>query len=610
MRNAWLVAGAAVMASGIPFFGTVAEAGTAQGSPPPTAETMHARYPDQNPGANPDNPASYPFLPPGQVVPHLAGRTANPQPVGEDLALNRPYTISAQIPDSYWHNMEQSNYPDQGQLTNGKMASLNFKDPQWVGLSRQYVHDITVDLGQVENIKGCSLDFLQDLGAGIVFPDSVTYYVSQDGKNWAPVGAVPSSQGAGDFTPQTQAFERSGINVNARYVRAEFTNKIWGFIDQFEVYGNPTPDPRAETPHGHPTVTWQTGYLRASSPATGGIHNMLLCYTDGYGPLGTWQVSDFLPMVANEDASGHARGPMYDGFLFSNYSLSTSKDAWNSWLKDLFSPGVQLSALDQAVSQYKAQWKKEQSARLPGLLPDGKVKVVVTIPTIQDTSNFGPVGNDSSLDLNPQDVGQQKALKNKLKAVQWYIQQTMRDFQQAKFQNLELAGFYWQPESLNVTKPDDAALVKGTSALVHQAWMRFYWIPFYGAVGLTEWRKLGFDAVMVQPNVSFNWDMPPGPRFESVAQFAKTYGTGFEIEAHWDVMSSDTSLAQTAQNRYFDYFTAGHLLGFEDNVMNSYYENSKTLVTAYDDQTPFYHRVYDDTNQFIDRLWDGTQYTQ
>ncbi len=67
MRKAWLVAGAALMASGLPFFGTVAEAGTEKGSTPTTAETMHAWFPGLNPGANPDNPASYPFLPPGRV---------------------------------------------------------------------------------------------------------------------------------------------------------------------------------------------------------------------------------------------------------------------------------------------------------------------------------------------------------------------------------------------------------------------------------------------------------------------------------------------------------------------------------------------------------------
>ncbi|MCL6455101.1 MAG: DUF4855 domain-containing protein [Alicyclobacillus sp.] len=561
------------------------------------ASEEHAWFPDQTPGTDISDPASYPFLPPGQQAPHPGPRSHSPRAVGTDLALGLPYTISAQFPDANWQKDEAA-FPDRGQLTDGKFASLDFTDPQWVGLEYQYRHDITINLGKVENIHAISLDFLQNLGAGIVFPDSVTYYVSQDGQHWAVVGQVASQYGAGDYTVQTQPFELDGLNVNAQYVRAEFTNKIWGFIDQFSVYGYPAPNPAAKTPVGSPPADQPVGYLTASNPASGGIRNLLLVYTGAHGDLGTWTPQKFAPMVTYEDGAGVPQRWLFDGVLFTNYGMSPSAANWSNWLDNLFSPDIQLSALDQAVGAAKAELKD----------PDYKEKVVIAIPGTNDTTtDFGSiVPGEATLDFNPNDVPAQVAYENRVRAVEWFIEQALSRWQNAHFQNLELAGFYWQPESLGVTDPYSAQLVQAAADAIHRRNLLFYWIPFDGAVGVTDWRQLGFDAVMIQPNVSFHWSYDPMARFASVTQMAQVYGTGLEMEAHWWVTSPNTSLAQTAQNKYFDYFSAGNLFGYQGDVVKSYYQSSNTFLLAFQSTNPFYHQVYDNTARFIFGQWTDT----
>jgi hypothetical protein len=138
--------------------------------------------------------------------------------------------------------------------------------------------------------------------------------------------------------------------------------------------------------------------------------------------------------------------------------------------------------------------------------------------------------------------------------------------------------------------------------------MGFYWIPYYGAPGITAWRQLGFDNVMIQPGVSFNWSIDAALRLGSTADMAQYYHTGLEIEQHWDVVSTNTRLATIAQNKYYDYFTGGYVYGYEGNVMKSYYLNSKTLLTAYQNQNPFYHQIYDNTVSFINGKWTSTTF--
>ena len=560
-------------------------------------------------------PPGPPPLPPGQTPP-------SPQATLADLAQGLPYTVATQWPDQFFTTVQNNAFPDKGQLTNGQFGSLNFQDPQWVGFYRQNDRSIVINLGADQNIRSLSLDFLQNSGDGIFFPQQVTYYVSLTGAAWHPVGSVATQTGTWDTTPQTQAYTLAGLNVHARYVEAVFNVRIWAFADQFSVYGyngqqqgggsqaaggggqqqggGVTAPPsfgqgQANQPVGPP------GYLTSSQPASGGVANMMLAYSDGYGALGTWTKADFLPMVANMSPGGSPTGWLFNSVLMLNYgNLPATASGWSGYIQNLFSPNIQLSALNQAVGAVKTQLNN----------PSYKENVVIAIPsTDSNPANFGSVApSGPTLDMNPAVNGQLGAYQAKATAVSWYINTVLQDWKQAGYTNLHLAGFYWLPESLDLNVQYDSALIQQTAQDIHQAHRLFYWIPFYGAAGIREWKSLGFDAVMIQPNVSFFWNLVPQQRFQNVSQMAQYYHTGVEIEANWEVMSANETLAQTAQNKYLDYFTAGNVFGFENGAVKSYYLNSMTLLSAYQSTNPFYNRLYGDTAQFINGTWNQTQF--
>lgn len=593
------------------------------------------------PGADPNDPNQYAFLPPDMPPPTPGIRNRQPHPPSTDLtniAIAKPYTIGAEWPDPLFQSQE-SNYKNTGQLTNGTTASLSFSDKGWVGFSRQYGRSVVVNLGIEMNIRRLSLDFLQNLGAGIDFPDSVTYYASDDGVNWYTVGTAWSQQGGGDYTPQSQSFDVD-TNVNAQYIRAQFNAKVWAFADEFAVFGTTQPaqgakplvgngqdltqvmgsnflvDPNApgvpSGPSGKPAITpppgqgkpYPDGYLTADNPVSGGVKNMQLVYAGAphdtpTDTQGRWTVSDFLPMIAQEVQSGNPKGWLFDSTLFLPYTTFKTGSSWSAWVNELFTPNISLSALDQAVGQLKQQLNN----------PNFQEKVVIAIPTVPTTSSFGAIDSSGqNIDTNPADVGWSTAAANKLQVIHWFMQQIESQWNTANFANLQLVGFYWNNESVNAADPTDPQVIQATADAVHRDHLNFYWIPYYGANGIENWRQLGFDDVMIQPNVSFNWSINPQLRLQSTAVQAQYYHTGLEIEAHWFVTSATKSTATTAQNKYNDYFTAGNAYGFEGNVEKSYYLNSKTLVTAFQSTNPFYHQVYDNTVTFVNGQWTATAF--
>ncbi|GMA63167.1 DUF4855 domain-containing protein [Alicyclobacillus fastidiosus] len=685
----------------------------------PAASQQGADSEVLRPGANPNNPNDYPYLPSNMPIPVAGPRTQYPKAPSAnstgttdssatdstdsimspsdaattppspadpttlpDIALGKSYTIGTQWPDATFEQNEAS-YVNTGQLTDGQYASLSFTDKQWVGLSYQGGRSIVVNLGSVQPIREVSLDFLQNLGAGIVFPDSVTYYASDDGTSWHKIGTAWSGQGGGDYTPQTQAYTVN-TNIDAQYIRAQFTDKIWSFVDQFAVFGgqpaapavgpaapaglvtNPGPfpgpslttimgddyldDPNAP---GLPSLTqllatlpsssgtssssgstgpsvatslaalaqlqqlapgvWdflhstgqagpknQSGYLMANDPGTGGIHNMQIVYTGSGTSTGEWNESDFLPMISQENANGTPTGWLFDGTLFDDYSSNTPETevGWTTWLTDLFSPKIELSALDQAVGQVKQELND----------PNFKEKVVITIPSTEgNSSDFGEV-DGQSLDLNPADVGQVQSTINKAKAIHWYMQQVLSMWNQADFSNLQLAGFYWEPESVDQNLPLDQVLIQTTAAMVHQDHLNFYWIPYDGAVDVADWRQLGFDNVTSQVGVAFNYSINAAERLQSVAEMAQFYHMGLEMEQPYNMMSTNPTTLTEAQEKWDDYFTGGYVYGYEGDVMKTWYLNSKGLVQPAESTNPLYRKAYDDAVSFVNDEWTQTTF--
>ncbi|MCL6547975.1 MAG: DUF4855 domain-containing protein, partial [Alicyclobacillus sp.] len=506
-----------------------------------------------------------------------------------------------------------------------------------------------------------------------------------DGKTWHKLGSAVTTQGGGDYTPQTQAYIID-THVQAQYIRAQFEDNVFSFVDEFSVYGPkhgqgpdgnngqgqplpgpglsqmmgndylydpsepklltiqqelqtlasptgpagaPGPDPQQAQAQlaqfglpmgpasdhaqdqGNPNSPLPNpGYLTWQDPGTAGIKNLYLAYTGAphntaTDSLGRYTVNDWLPYVAQLDTSGNPHGWLFDGVLFGPYGTPQNVTTVNNWLSDLFAPGINLSALDQAVGQLKQQMND----------PNYVEKVVINIPGMDgisaaNASHYGVIDSSGqSLDLNPKDVGPVQAEINKAKVIQWFIQTVLNDWQNAGFTNLQLVGFYWQPESINAADPLEPTLIQYTANLVHQNGGKLFWIPFYGSnYGLDEWQQLGFDDVTSQAGVAFNFSINAQARLQSVAQMAQFYHIGLEMEQPYNTMSSNTAVAQNALNHFYDYFTGGYVYGYEGDAEKTWYINSKGLTGPYQSQNPFYHAQYDNVVKFVNGQWTNTTF--
>ncbi len=565
-----------------------------------------------------------------------------------NLALGKPYTIGAQWPDALFSQTERQQYPDSGQLTDGQTGALNVKDPGWVGLLRQYGRSIVIDLGEIQDVRAVELRFLQNLRAGIQFPYTVRFYASADGASWHPVGSCGDQAGWYTEAPQIQVFSTE-MHGNAQFIRIQFTAKVYAFMDECYVRGYPAPDRDADPLPGTgltelmgrnylvdpdssdargffelrhvPFASSDKGgsrsiapisrevappareigagaeYLTARHPASGGVNHMQLVYTGSGDSLGTWGADDFQPMIAQIAEDGQPVRWLFDATLFGPYGkMPTSAAAWSAWLRDLFLPDVNVNALNQTVGQLKQQFADADFAE----------SVVLTLPaTLAAPSDFGSIAPGAdSLNMNPADVGPDTAVVNKLAALRWIMQEMLQRWREANPIHLRLAGFYWRPESVNASDPYDPWLIGQVADAVHAEGLLFYWIPFYGSVGVTVARQLGFDAVLIQPNVSFNWNLDAPQRLRSVSDMARYYHMGVEIELHWDITNKNNPAhVETALSRYDDYFTAGQQYGFGGRVTKAYYLNSKSLVQCSRSADQLSRQAYTDTLTFVRDEW-------
>ncbi|RYF40863.1 MAG: discoidin domain-containing protein [Cytophagaceae bacterium] len=111
------------------------------------------------------------------------------------------------------------NYSAQGDetLINGIHGTANWRLGNWQGYQGKDVEAV-IDMGQVKPIKQLSIGTLQDTRSWIVFPKTVQYMISDDGKNYKLVATVDSKVDIKVLEPTTQEFAAS-VSVKARYIK-------------------------------------------------------------------------------------------------------------------------------------------------------------------------------------------------------------------------------------------------------------------------------------------------------------------------------------------------------------------------------------------------------
>ncbi len=157
-------------------------------------------------------------------------------PPGENIALGRPYTLAPKPAYSY-----STDEDDAIQLTDGEYTVGYFwTQTTTVGWQNTQYADITIDLGEVKPIVGCSFNTAAGV-AGVAWPATITILASDDGQDWYSGGdLIALSAIHGLPTPEpytTHRFVTDALQLHGRYFRL-MAAPSGGFLfcDEIEVY--------------------------------------------------------------------------------------------------------------------------------------------------------------------------------------------------------------------------------------------------------------------------------------------------------------------------------------------------------------------------------------
>ena len=164
-----------------------------------------------------------------------AGGYAGP-PLGENLALDKPYTLAPKPAYSYC-----TDEADATQLTDGEYSVGYFwVQKSTVGWSNANYADINIDLGEDSPIRGCSFNTAAGV-AGVAWPAMVQILVSVDGQEWYAAGdligrsakfGLPASD-----KYSTHRFVADDLELHGRYFRLLVASAgSYTFCDEIEVY--------------------------------------------------------------------------------------------------------------------------------------------------------------------------------------------------------------------------------------------------------------------------------------------------------------------------------------------------------------------------------------
>lgn len=477
----------------------------------------------------------------------------------------------------------------------GPVGGLTAISEEWTGYNRQFGRKVTVVLPETKALGQVNLTFQQRKTSGITLPKWMEVEVSQDGKAWSYAGKAFHDVSPANEQMVIRTLAISLPEIEARYVRVTFPVDVFVFARQLEVWGKGTGQANSIVllPHPNPTQTIQTESARRP------VENMLLAYTGMHGDLGTWRTEDFLPMVGYLTQDGYMRDQMFDTVLFLPYqTMPATRESWTDYLDDLFRKNRQLDALNSAMREYN---------RLRGTLytTPTKENVVLAIPyPAASQTNFGTLPDSSTpLSFSPAGIGEEKAFENRKLAVEWYFQELMKRWEKAEFSYLRLEGIYWFHELVEDSAPKERELIRSTAAMVHAKGLRYYWIPYYGAPGLEEWKSLSFDYAFLQPSYYSDRQIPLD-RWEGFMDAVQKYGLQIEIEGD-NKMYRDRTFYQL----YYNQLAMTHKLGLDKNTIHAYYYGSKTFLEAFKSTDPALRAIYDDTYKWMRGRFNEVDYT-
>lgn len=285
----------------------------------------------------------------------------------------------------------------------------------------------------------------------------------------------------------------------------------------------------------------------------------------------------FLEIVDTKDwKSGKAFTKGYDAAF-----ESANKSDWEKLITNYFQTATGIGGLDMCLSNIM----KDMGT------PNYKHQVVIGIPepmvnqfsanTSTPTKYWGKIEN--------QELDFAKAA-DRVKACVWYVDQVRAQFNEKKYKNVELAGFYWIAEDATATR----SILNSVANYLEDLKYSFNWIPFFNADGRSQWKDLGFTSAYYQPNYYFN-DKTPKSRLEAACKEALNYSMNMEIEFE------DNALKYAGDKGYRlrDYMEVFKQQGIWEKKRLAYYQSNTALVALKNSAESEDQSLYHDFCQFV-----------
>jgi hypothetical protein len=249
-------------------------------------------------------------------------------------------------------------------------------------------------------------------------------------------------------------------------------------------------------------------------------NNMVLLYGGGSQRTHQWNLEYTAPYVTYIDKDNKEHW-LFDSFLFLEFcdgngkmfasgyaSTPANQQDWMSLANYYFQSNNALGALDNAI---EAGIKRIGS-------PSTKREVIIGLPEpIKNQKEWGYDENGIKLDFAKDE--------DRVAACKWYIDYVRHQFDEMKYKNIDLAGFYWISEEATNTR----TIINDIAAYLTNLKYSFNWIPYFKSDGYSEWKTLGFNYAYLQPNYFFD-DKIPLSRLDDACKLANKYNMDMEME--------------------------------------------------------------------------------
>lgn len=212
---------------------------------------------------------------------------------------------------------------------------------------------------------------------------------------------------------------------------------------------------------------------------------------------------------------------------------------------------------------------------------DYKVKFYVSLyhPSCND---FGDIDGNGKSETTATNEGRAKILCR-------IVDKFEESLAKQNYENIVFGGYYWYNESI---RDNESATVSLTAEHIHAYGRQFFWIPYFSASGISDWKAYGFDTACLQPSFAFSLDTPTS-RVAAASSIADLLGMSIEIEMDGKVVSDERY-----RLRYYEYLKQGAKLGFMEDAMHLYYMGVKPYNLA-KSVSPAIRQIYDYTYGFI-----------